>query len=467
MKDLSEGNIYKNFILFAIPLVGAGLFSQFYSVFDTVIAGKFLGENGLAAIGATAPFITFVSSPFWGYSVGFSVYVATLFGARNFKQLKSSLITNSIVVAATALLIGLLSVIFIDPLFALLKVDPVIKADARIYFIICILGHFLVVLPHFFVQVMSALGASSFPFFISLLAGVLNIAGNIVSVVIFDFGIVGIACATVFSGAVVAVCYLFKFRACLKELGVHKEKFRVNFEALRRSFHYALPNTLQQMAMYCAGMAMSPVVNGLGSSATAGYSVVQRIFDISAGFYQNSSKALVNYGAQCVGAGKIRLLKRGWRAGLLQGTLLALPVIAVCSIFARPVCALFFPSGFYGAALEYAVFFARFCLPLIYLNLLNNLYHARFRGMGAMKLNLATTAFASVVRVGAGALLAIPFGMYGVFYGMVLSWAAEVVLCVTVDRIRFNTDEKICRFLIRNGTLPEGFDARESKEIMK
>ena len=62
MKDLSEGNIYKNFILFAIPLVGAGLFSQFYSVFDTVIAGKFLGENGLAAIGATAPFITFVSS---------------------------------------------------------------------------------------------------------------------------------------------------------------------------------------------------------------------------------------------------------------------------------------------------------------------------------------------------------------------------------------------------------------------
>jgi Na+-driven multidrug efflux pump len=263
----------------------------------------------------------------------------------------------------------------------------------------------------------------------SLLAGVLNIAGNIVSVVIFDFGIVGIACATVFSGAVVAVCYLFKFRACLKELGVHKEKFRVNFEALRRSFHYALPNTLQQMAMYCAGMAMSPVVNGLGSSATAGYSVVQRIFDISAGFYQNSSKALVNYGAQCVGAGKIRLLKRGWRAGLLQGTLLALPIIAVCSIFARPVCALFFPSGFYGAALEYAVFFARFCLPLIYLNLLNNLYHARFRGMGAMKLNLATTAFASVVRVGAGALLAIPFGMYGVFYGMVLSWAAEVVLC--------------------------------------
>ena len=75
--------------------------------------------------------------------------------------------------------------------------------------------------------------------------------------------------------------------------------------------------------------------------------------------------------------------------------------------------------------------------------------------MGAMKLNLATTTFASVVRVSAGALLAIPFGMYGVFYGMVISWAAEAVLCTCVDRIRFNTDEKICRFLVGNGIITE------------
>ena len=95
MKNLSEGNIYKNFFLFAIPLIGAGLFSQFYTVFDTIIAGKVLGESGLGAIGATSDIIVFLSSPFWGYAGGLGVYVATLFGARNYKKMKQVHQTDS------------------------------------------------------------------------------------------------------------------------------------------------------------------------------------------------------------------------------------------------------------------------------------------------------------------------------------------------------------------------------------
>lgn len=455
MKNLSEGNIYKNFILFALPLISAGLFSQFYSVFDTVIAGKYLGEHGLGAVGATADFITFLSSPFWGYSSGIAVYIATLFGARRFGQMKSTLLLNGGVLVLSALLLGVLCVIFIEPLFMLFKVDSLIVKEAKIYFIICILGLCLTVMPNFFFTVMSSLGVSMFPFMMSLLMGGLNIIGNIFSVVVFDFGVAGIAASTVLAALTVNVLYIFKLRKCLKELGVLKEKVELNFSAFRQPIRYAVPNMLQQTAMYFAGMAMTPVVNGLGASATAGYSVTQRMFNMSACIYQNSARALATHSAQCVGGGKISELRRGWRAGLLQGTLVTAPVILACVLFARPICALFFPSDFQGAALDYAVFFARVCLPFIYLNLLDNLYHARFRGMGAMNVNLATTFFASVIRILAGAILSIPFGMRGVFFGMALAWGAESVLCFAIDRVRFHTDEKILCFLVEKGTLPE------------
>ena len=463
MKNLSEGNIYKNFILFALPLIGAGLFSQFYSVFDTIIAGKFLGEEGLGAIGATADFLVFIRSPFWGYAGGFAVYIATLFGARDYQKMKKVLEMNVLIMAAAALLIGVFCVIFIDPIFDLLNVDPTIEGEAKIYFTICVLGHFFVVMPHCLMCMMSALGVTGFPFLMSLLAGALNILGNLVSVVIFDFGVTGIAWATVLAGACVVICYLFKFRVCLKELSIPKEKFSFDSFLLHHSFRYALPNTLQQMAMYFAGMAISPVVNGFGASATAGYSVTQRIFDITASIYQNSARSLLNYGAQCVGGGKISLLKRGWRAGLLQASVLVTPVLLSFILFARPICAVFFPTGFHGVALDYAIFFCRACVPFVYMNLLDNLYHARFRGIGAMNVNLTTTIFASVVRVLCGALLAIPYGMKGVYFGMAISWGAEFLLCFIIDRVRFNTDEKIIRFLVRKGTLSESVLQKSSK----
>ena len=88
MKDLTKGNIYKVFFSFGLPLVLSGLLSQLYGIVDTSIAGQIFGDVGLAAIGATAPFITFISSVFWGYGVGFSIYVARLFSAKEYKKIK-------------------------------------------------------------------------------------------------------------------------------------------------------------------------------------------------------------------------------------------------------------------------------------------------------------------------------------------------------------------------------------------
>ena len=113
MKDLTPGNIYKVFILFAIPLVLSGLLSQAYGVINTMIAGKFLGEEGIAAIGSTTSFTELISSVFWGFSAGFSVFVARLFGAKDYADMKTCIYSNCIFMAVSILIIAVSAAVVI------------------------------------------------------------------------------------------------------------------------------------------------------------------------------------------------------------------------------------------------------------------------------------------------------------------------------------------------------------------
>ena len=122
LKKLTDGNIYKTFILFAIPLVLAGILSQGYNMIDTVIAGKVLGSDGLAATGTSAAFLTFLTSVFWGYCNGFSIYVARLYGANEYKELKSAIVNNVVMVFIVGILIAVLVFIFRESIMDFLKV---------------------------------------------------------------------------------------------------------------------------------------------------------------------------------------------------------------------------------------------------------------------------------------------------------------------------------------------------------
>lgn len=428
MKDLTKGNIYKTFILFAIPLVLAGILSQGYSLIDTVIAGKFLGADGLAAIGATSAFISFSSSIFWGYAAGSSIHTAALFGAKKYKEIKSAVYHNLISLVVAAIAFGIIVVLCDDFILRLLCVDEAIYSDAKLYLDIYIIGFFLMLLSNNCVHIMNAFGLSSYPFFMSLLSAVLNIGGNIFSVAVLKLGVAGIAFSTLFSALAVDICYMFKIRKCFLEMGVLKDKVSFNPGLLKKISIYGMPVAMQQLIMYVAGLMISPMVNGIGSEASAAYTVVMQIYNINASVYQNSAKTLSNYTAQCVGAGKTNQLKKGVRVGLLQGIVfLSLPLL-ICCIWAKPVCALFFPEGYTGEGLDYAILYARVYLPFIVFNLVNNLFHAFYRGTASMKLLLLLTGAGAASRIVFSMLFVQWYGMQGVYIGWVLSWITESIL---------------------------------------
>jgi len=281
VKNLAEGNIYKNFIVFAIPVVLSGLLSQAYNTIDTVIAGKFLGSDGLAALGATGDFITFLSCIFWGYSTGVSIYSARLFGGGKYCELKKLVYNNLFLLFGAALIMAAGITLFHAEILEFFRVDPNIRNDAAIYLLIYAWGMFLMHLQVALIFMMQAMGASGFQFFMSLLSAVLNVIGNIVMITVLHWGVAGVAISTVVS-ALVADGFLWcKMKKIFWQLGVGE--YRVTFDqgVFRKSFTYGSWNMIQQMILYAATMLIAPMINGLGSTATAGYVVARRVYTLN------------------------------------------------------------------------------------------------------------------------------------------------------------------------------------------
>lgn len=432
MKDLTKGNIFKTFFLFGLPLVLSGLLTQTYSIVDASIAGQFLGEQGLAATSATNPLNTFISSVIWGFCVGFSIYIARLFAAKENHKLKSAFYTCLILIFFVAAILGITLIFLYSPIAKLLKIDTQLQHDAFLYFAVINGGRCFIAIGTLLVFTLNSLGVSGYTFWMSLLSGILNIVGNVLSVIVFKIGVTGIALSTVLSASIVNLLYLLKIRRCFSELDDNGKPIRLNLSYLKHSLPYALPNMAQQSVMYFVGLLISPLVNGMGIAATASYSVVNHIYNVIAGVYQNSARTLSTYTAQCVGSKQYKKVNKGVGVGLLQGLAFATPFILVCIIFHKAVCGIFLKANASDLTKEYAYTFVKFYLPFIYFNVLNNLFHALYRGVKAMRHLFCMTLFGALTRFAISALLIPSMGMHGFFVGWVVSWIAEAIVTTSL-----------------------------------
>ncbi|MBQ7822168.1 MAG: MATE family efflux transporter [Clostridia bacterium] len=428
MKLLSSGNVYKNFIVMAIPLVLSGLLSQAFHMIDTIIVGKMIGENAVAALGATASLIEVVSSMFWGLGTGSALYIATLYGKGEKTRLVNTVKLTLWAYFLFALLVSAFLIIFYKPIFAFLKVDADIYTDAFIYYIIYVASLAVIVLNSCAGYIMHALGNSLFPLLMSILSSIANIAGNILLVAFTPLGVAGVAIATTVSATLTMIFYIFKFKKVFREFGYTGQKLFFDRLATKECLRYGLPCMLQQMSMYISSFAVSPMVNALGSSATAGYTVGMRVYSINSSVYQNSSKCVSNYSAQCMGEKKYGKINTGIKAGFLQATVLLLPFAFVCYIFPEQIASLFFKSGSSQESISIACMFAKYCLPFIIFGIFNNLFHSLFKGVKAMKSVLVSTITYTVVRIIASFLLSPGYGMPGIYTALSIAWIAEAIV---------------------------------------
>ena len=448
-KNLTEGNVYRNLLAFVVPTLLAALLQQTYTTIDAVIAGKCINELALGAIQSTASVSDSVLSVFSGFSTGFGIYISHLFGRKNFATIKRDIVHAVMAISTVALLFSALFVVFCNPIIRYLQVDPILQDDARIYFIIYSAGSVFTFLSPLLAAVLGALGITKVSLYTTLVSALLNLGGNLFTVLVLKMGVAGLALSTVVSTVSTIVVQVIALRAVYRELESEPVSYRFSFSGLRRSARYTFPAAFQLFAICGVNLFIGPIINGLDAMATTGYSVANRLFVLSYQTIVAAGAAFATYTAQSVGEGNYGKIRKGIKAGFLVNALLLFPVVLLVFFFAKPLVSLFFPAGYEGIAFDYAVHFAKFVLPCLYIQLVGHLYHCYLRSLGCVGTVFWISFFMSLARL-LFVYLLVPFwGLYGVFAALVIYWFLDMIVSFVVYYFFYRSENQVMHRIYR------------------
>ena len=325
-KDLTSGNPQSVLWRFCMPLFGSIIFQQLYNIADSFVAGKFVGENALAAVGnsyeITLIFIAFA----FGCNMGCSVVVSKLFGAKNYKGMKTAVYTACIfsaLVCAALMIIGITSS---SALLRLIRTPDEVFADSELYLDIYVWGLPFVFFYNIATGIFSALGDSKTPFFFLAASSLSNIAVDIWFVKAFDMGVAGVAWATFICQGISCILAMTVIFRRLVKMGIKEKVPLFDSRLLKQIVIIAVPSILQQSFISLGNIAIQSIINGFGAAVMAGYSAAVKLNNLVVTSFTTLGNGISNYTAQTLGAQKPERIKQGFRAGVKLVWMLSLPL---------------------------------------------------------------------------------------------------------------------------------------------
>ena len=432
-KDLTVGDPAKVLWKFCLPLFGSIIFQQLYNIADSFVAGKFIGENALAAVGnsyeITLIFIAFA----FGCNIGCSVIVSQLFGARKLGEMKTAVYTtfiSSAVVCAALMLAGTLGC---DGLLRLINTPENVFADSKLYLDIYILGLPFVFFYNVATGIFSALGDSKTPFIFLAASSTSNIFMDILFVTAFKMGVAGVAWATFLcQGVSCVLAVLFVLRR-LRGVETDEKSALFSFPLFCRIAVIAVPSILQQSFISVGNIVIQGVINSFGSGVMAGYSASVKLNNLVITSLTTLGNGISNFTAQNIGAGKMERVRSGFKAGLKLVWMLCLPIVALYLLGGRMLVNIFMnePSE---AAMASGVQFLRIVSPFYFVVSCKLVSDGVLRGAGLMKEFMAATFTDLILRVGLAIALSKALGAVGVWCAWPIGWSIAMVMSVIFYR---------------------------------
>ena len=401
-KDMTSGKITPLLINFTIPLVLGNLFQLTYNAADSIIVGKFVGEDALAAVGTANPLMTLVILFINGICLGAGILVSTAFGAGDTELVERQVSTTAIAGTVFSLAFSLLCILLANPLLRLLQVPAEILPIAVNYLRIVFAGLLFTFFYNFLAATLRALGDSKSALYFLMISAVLNIGGDLFFVEALDWGSEGCALSTVLSeGMCCLLCALYiRWKVPVLQLG--RRWFVFDGKLLRKTVSYGWVSAMQQATVQLGKIAVQAIVNTLGVNAMAAFTAASRVDDFTYMPQQNIAHAMTTLMAQNHGAGKKERVRQGFFCGLRIELIYGFCLMAVCLLFARPIISLFVDDP---AVVELGVQFLR-CAALFYLMPgVTNGIQGGFRGLGDLKITLTSSMLNMGFRVLAAAIL--------------------------------------------------------------
>lgn len=429
-KDLTVGKPQTVLWKFCMPLFGSIIFQQLYNIADSLVAGKFIGENALAAVGnsyeITLIFIAFA----FGCNMGCSVVVSKLFGARNYKEMKTAVYTACIFSGFVCVLLMLIGITGSGMLLRLIRTPEEVFADSKLYLDIYAWGLPFVFFYNIATGIFSALGDSKTPFYFLAISSMSNIAVDIWFVKAFHMGVAGVAWATFLCqgiSCILAMIVVFKRLAKIEE----KEKAPLfDLQLLKQIVVIAIPSTLQQSFISIGNIIIQSIINGFGAPVMAGYSAAVKLNNLVITSFTTLGNGISNYTAQNLGAMKLERIKQGFGVGVKLVWMLSLPLFLLYFFSGNIVLKLFMDNPT-ELAMHTGIIYLKILSPFYFVVSAKLVADGILRGAGMMKKFMIATFTDLILRV----LLAFYFsrtalGATGIWCAWPIGWCVAAVLSI-------------------------------------
>lgn len=340
-KDLTTGHEGKSIFFFAMPMLIGSLFQQLYNTADSIIVGRFIGKEAMAAVSGANPIMFLLVAALMGVSLGFSILVSQFYGSGDLKKVKATIDTTYILLFIGSILISILGIVFGGPMLKLMNTPESVFAQSKLYLTIIFSGILFSAGYNSVSAILRGLGDSVTPLYFLIIATILNIVLDLTFIVVLRMGVEGVALATIMAQAVsfiISIIYLnkkhevlkFKIKGIVYDNKIFKDGLRLG-----------LPSGVQQMLFSIGNMALQFLVNSYGTSAMAAFGAGLRIENFISLPIMNLGSAVSTFVAQNIGAGENERVKKGIRESIKMTLVLAVTVIALILLFRENLIALF------------------------------------------------------------------------------------------------------------------------------
>ena len=430
IKSMTQGSPLSLIVSFSLPLMAGNIFQQLYTVVDTMVVGKALGVDALAALGATDWLYWLVLGMIQGVTQGFAILMAREFGAKQYENLRSVVGSSTTLSAYSALVLLVVAQLGAEPVLQLMKTPPEILGDSLLYLRIMFWGIPIVMAYNLLACILRSLGDGQTPLNAMILAALTNIGLDLLFVLVFRWGIAGAAAATLIAQLVSSVFCLRRIRM-IEFMTLKREHFALSPAMASRLMTLGSPMACQNAIIAIGGMIIQMVVNGCGVAFIAGFTATNKLYGVLEIAATSYGYAMITYAGQNLGAGKIDRIQKGMRWAILVAVATSLVIAAVMILFGKAIVGMFIsgtPAEVAEATQVAYIYLVTMsiCLPILYVL---HVTRSAVQGMGNTVLPMVSGIAEFLMRTGGVLLLPALLGENGIFVAEVLAWAgADTIL---------------------------------------
>lgn len=431
--DLTKEHPDKTLWRFLLPMMFSVAFQQIYNIADSMIAGRFAGEDALAAVGASYPITVIFMAFAVGMNLGASVIVSRLFGAGDRKGVKRAVTTAFASSLSLAVILTVYGYFFCRNMMEWIHTPQNIMQDGVLYLKIYVFGLIFLMLYNVCTGIFTALGDSRTPLWFLLGSSAGNIVLDLLFVAKLHWGVAGVAWATFIAQGISAVLALVTLLVRLQKFAGTERVPLFDRKLFVQILAIAVPSILQQSVLRVGNLFVQDIVNRYGSAVVAGYSGAIKLNTFAINIFMTLGSCLSSYTAQNIGAGKQERIPMGFRTGLKLSELTALPFVVLYFGLSQQMMGLFLNAES-SAAIHAGVMFLRIVSPWYFMIVVKLMTDGIIRGSGAMIYFVIATIPDLILRIGFALMLSPRFGSTGIWMAWPFGWIAATVLTIIFYR---------------------------------